>query len=76
MFLNPHLQVKLLFFPHLLQYDPSAPNLMAFPYIGDEVLAKLHRPFWTELSSRFGNIFYLRQASTATHDRQTWELLC
>ena len=24
------------------------------------MLAKLHRPFWTELQARYGNLFYVR----------------
>lgn len=44
----------------MLQYDPSAPALISAPYIGDEVLAKLRRPFWSELFSRWGNLFFIR----------------
>lgn len=48
---------------HLLfhQADPSSPNILNVPFIGDDVLAKLRRPFWTELESRFGNMFYVRE---------------
>lgn len=31
------------------------------PYIGDDVLTVLRRPFWIELESRFGNLFYVRE---------------
>ena len=42
-------------------YPPPA-TLTRVPFIrGDEVIMKLHRPFWTELSSRYGNLFYTRQ---------------
>lgn len=41
--------------------DPSAPNILSVPFVGDEVLAKLRRPFWTELESRFGNLFTVRE---------------
>ena len=43
------------------QVDPSAPNILNVPFIGDNVLAKLRRPFWTELQSRYGNMFYVRE---------------
>jgi hypothetical protein len=42
--------------------DPSSPNILSVPFVGDDVLAKLRRPFWTELESRFGNMFYVREA--------------
>jgi hypothetical protein len=41
--------------------DPSSPNILSVPYVGDNVLAKLRRPFWTELESRFGNMFNVRE---------------
>lgn len=43
------------------QVDPSSPNILNVPFIGDNVLAKLRRPFWTELQSRFGNLFFVRE---------------
>lgn len=43
------------------QVDPSSPNILSVPFVGDDVLAKLRRPFWTELESRFGNMFYVRE---------------
>ncbi|GAX79041.1 hypothetical protein CEUSTIGMA_g6481.t1 [Chlamydomonas eustigma] len=45
----------------VVQFDPTSPNIIAFPYIGDEVLSKLRRPFWTELQGRFGNLYYVRE---------------
>ena len=45
----------------IVRYDTSSPNIIAFPYIGDEVLIKLHRPFFVELQSRYGNMFYVRE---------------
>jgi hypothetical protein len=44
----------------VVNFDASNPNLMNFPYIGDEVLAKLRRPWWFELQGRFGNMFFVR----------------
>lgn len=49
-----------------MQVDPSAPNILNVPFIGDNVLAKLHRPFWTELQSRFGNMFFVREQVRAS----------
>lgn len=43
------------------QVDPSAPNILNPAFIGDNVLARLHRPFWVELQSRYGNMFYVRE---------------
>jgi len=45
----------------LLQADPSAPALLSIPYVGDDALRLLGRPFFTELESRFGNQFYTRE---------------
>jgi hypothetical protein len=45
----------------VLQFDPSSPNILNLFYVGDEALFKLRRPFWTELQSRFGNMFYVRE---------------
>lgn len=39
--------------------DPSAPNVLSFKY-GKKVQAILSRPFFTELQSRYGNMFYVR----------------
>lgn len=39
--------------------DTSAPNILNFKY-GEGVLTRLRRPFFSELSSRFGNQFYVR----------------
>eukprot|EP00775_Hariotina_reticulata_P013836 gene13836-13957_t len=49
----------------VVRVDPSSPNILSVPFIGDEVLAKLRRPFWTELESRFGNMFYVREQGDA-----------
>lgn len=38
----------------------TAPNLLRFWYIGDEVERTLRRPWWTELQSRYGNMFFIR----------------
>ena len=40
--------------------DPSAPNIMAFRF-GPTVQKILPRPFFTELQSRFGNQFFVRE---------------
>jgi hypothetical protein len=45
--------------------DPSSPNILNVPFIGDNVLAKLRRPFWTELQSRYGNLFFVREQGEA-----------
>jgi hypothetical protein len=46
----------------LLMFDPSAPNVFAYDYIGDDILlGPLRRPFWIELQSRYGNLFYVRE---------------
>lgn len=46
----------------LLVFDPTAPNVFGYDYIGDDVLlGPLRRPFWIELQSRFGNLFYVRE---------------
>jgi hypothetical protein len=46
----------------LLVFDPTAPNVFGYDYIGDDVLlGPLRRPFWIELQSRFGNMFYVRE---------------
>jgi hypothetical protein len=44
----------------VIRFDPTSPNILAFPYIGDEALAKLRRPFYVELQSRYGNKFFVR----------------
>jgi hypothetical protein len=44
-----------------MQVDPSSPNILNIPFVGDNVLAKLRRPFWTELQSRYGNLFFVRE---------------
>jgi hypothetical protein len=40
--------------------DPSAPNIMQFNY-GRAVQDILHRPFFTELQSRYGNLYFVRE---------------
>lgn len=49
----------------VLQADPTAPALLSIPYVGDDALRDLGRPFFTELESRFGNMFYLRENGPA-----------
>eukprot|EP00879_Flechtneria_rotunda_P020931 GHRR01022039.1.p1 GENE.GHRR01022039.1~~GHRR01022039.1.p1 ORF type:complete len:261 (+),score=76.68 GHRR01022039.1:446-1228(+) len=49
----------------VIRVDPSSPNIIGVPYIGDNVLAKLRRGFWIELQSRFGNIFTVREQGDA-----------
>jgi hypothetical protein len=59
--------------------DPSSPNILSVPYVGDNVLAKLRRPFWTELESRFGNMFNVREkvsgAATSTSQAAAHNIL-
>jgi hypothetical protein len=45
----------------MLLFDPSSPNILNPVYIGDAAYAKLRRPFWQELQSRYGNMFYIRE---------------
>ena len=40
--------------------DPSAPNVLGFKYSKAVQTEKLPRPFFTELQSRYGNMFYVR----------------
>ena len=40
--------------------DPTSPNIMQFRS-GAAVSAKLARPFFVELQSRYGNLFYVRE---------------
>lgn len=40
--------------------DPSAPNVLGFKYSKTVQTEKLPRPFFTELQSRYGNMFYVR----------------
>ena len=56
---------KLLQRSSALQADPSSPNILSVPFVADDVLAKLRRPFWTELESRFGNMFYVREQASS-----------
>ena len=45
----------------LLLFDPASPNIFGYDYIGDDVLlGVLRRPFWIELQSRYGNMFFVR----------------
>lgn len=45
----------------IIVFDPTAPNIFGYEYIGDNILlGPLRRPFWIELQSRFGNMFYVR----------------
>lgn len=49
--------------PHsvVVEYDATAPSLIRFVYLGDEVLLKLRRPWWFELQGRYGNMFFVRE---------------
>ncbi|KAF8057110.1 PRY3 [Scenedesmus sp. PABB004] len=49
----------------VLLVDPSAPNVLNPGFIGDRVLRVLRRPFWSELSSRYGNLFFVRDEGAA-----------
>lgn len=56
----------------VVQVDPSSPNILNVHFVGDNVLAKLHRPFWTELQSRYGNMFYVREQVRHSHTGAHW----
>eukprot|EP01026_Neomeris_dumetosa_P044244 TRINITY_DN37239_c1_g1_i1.p1 TRINITY_DN37239_c1_g1~~TRINITY_DN37239_c1_g1_i1.p1 ORF type:complete len:319 (+),score=16.11 TRINITY_DN37239_c1_g1_i1:28-984(+) len=48
----------------IIQVDVSSPNILKWDYIGDDFISEggpLRRPFWIELQSRFGNMFYVRE---------------
>ncbi|GLI59244.1 hypothetical protein VaNZ11_001090, partial [Volvox africanus] len=45
----------------IVEYDASAPSLINLPYIGDDALVLLKRPWWFEFKGRFGNMFYVRE---------------
>lgn len=45
----------------VVEYDATAPSLIRFVYLGDEVLLKLRRPWWFELQGRYGNMFFVRE---------------
>ncbi|KAG2454964.1 hypothetical protein HYH02_000790 [Chlamydomonas schloesseri] len=47
-------------------YDATAPSLINVPYLGDDVLATLKRPWWGEFKGRFGNLFYVREQGEQT----------
>lgn len=40
--------------------DPSSPNIMSFKF-GQAVQKIIPRPFFTELQSRYGNLFFIRE---------------
>ncbi len=44
----------------LVIVDPTSPNIMQFRS-GAAVAAKLARPFFVELQSRYGNLYYVRE---------------
>eukprot|EP00889_Picochlorum_renovo_P000082 jgi/Picre1/27112/NNA_000082.t1 len=44
--------------------DPSSPNILVFNF-GPEIQKILSRPFFTELQSRYGNLFYVRENGEA-----------
>ncbi|GLC37253.1 hypothetical protein PLESTB_001143400 [Pleodorina starrii] len=45
----------------IVEYDATAPSLINLPYIGDEAVGLLKRPWWFEFKGRFGNLFYVRE---------------
>lgn len=45
----------------VIDFDPTSPNIISYYYIGQSALQQLHRPFWIELQSRFGNLYYIRE---------------
>ncbi len=45
----------------IVEYDATTPSLINLPYIGDEAVVLLKRPWWFEFKGRFGNIFYVRE---------------
>ncbi|KAG2440203.1 hypothetical protein HXX76_004315 [Chlamydomonas incerta] len=47
-------------------YDATAPSLINVPYLGDDALATLKRPWWGEFKGRFGNLFYVREQGEQT----------
>lgn len=52
----------------IIVFDPSAPNIFGYEYLGDNILlGPLRRPFWIELQSRFGNMFYVRDYVRPSH---------
>ncbi len=44
----------------LVVCDPTSPNILQFR-AGREVNQLLSRPFFTELQSRYGNLYYVRE---------------
>lgn len=54
--------------------DPSAPNVLSFKY-GKKVQELLSRPFFTELQSRYGNMFYVRDEGEAKSVASTLDAL-
>lgn len=44
--------------------DPTSPNILVFNF-GPEIQKILSRPFFTELQSRYGNLFYVRENGEA-----------
>ncbi|GFR45534.1 hypothetical protein Agub_g6927 [Astrephomene gubernaculifera] len=50
----------------VVEYDATAPSLINLPYLGDEAVLLLRRPWWFEFKGRFGNLFYVREQGEAT----------
>ncbi|EFJ48694.1 hypothetical protein VOLCADRAFT_90449 [Volvox carteri f. nagariensis] len=50
----------------IVEYDATAPSLINLPYIGDEAVVLLRRPWWFEFKGRFGNLFYVREQGEQT----------
>jgi hypothetical protein len=48
----------------------SNPNLINALFLGDEVLFKLRRAWWSELQGRYGNLFYIREEGGWLNRRQ------
>ena len=54
--------------------DPTSPNILSFKF-GLEVQKLLSRPFFTELQSRYGNMFYVREEGEAKALSESLEAL-
>ena len=51
----------------LVFVDPTSPNILQFRS-GADVQARLARPFFVELQSRYGNLFFVREEVCARRD--------
>ncbi|KXZ51457.1 hypothetical protein GPECTOR_12g420 [Gonium pectorale] len=50
----------------VIEYDATTPSLINLPYLGDDVVLVLKRPWWFEFKGRFGNLFYVREEGEQT----------